>query len=122
LLKSLVPALIFALIGFVAVAPSMLAQDAAATAAAEVKVVTLPVTVRDKKGKIVRDLTKDDFTLQEDGRPQTIRSFASNADLRSLSACLSRPAAARTKCSTRSGTPAAASWSRCWCRQKTKHS
>jgi VWFA-related protein len=73
--------LIFALIGFVAVAPSMLAQDAAATAAAEVKVVTLPVTVRDKKGKIVRDLTKDDFTLQEDGRPQTIRSFASNADL-----------------------------------------
>jgi len=53
----------------------------AATAAAEVKVVTLPVTVRDKKGKIVRDLTKDDFTLQEDGRPQTIRSFASNADL-----------------------------------------
>jgi len=29
----------------------MLAQDAAATAAAEVKVVTLPVTVRDKKGK-----------------------------------------------------------------------
>jgi VWFA-related protein len=81
LLKSLVPALIFALIGFVAVAPSMLAQDAAATAAAEVKVVTLPVTVRDKKGKIVRDLTKDDFTLQEDGRPQTIRSFASNADL-----------------------------------------
>jgi len=81
LLKSLVPALIFALIGFVAVAPSMLAQDAAATAAAEVKVVTLPVTVRDKKGKIVRDLTKDDFTLQEDGRLQTIRSFASNADL-----------------------------------------
>ncbi|MGB9084286.1 MAG: VWA domain-containing protein [Terriglobales bacterium] len=81
MLKSLVPALIFALIGFVAVAPSMLAQDAAATAAAEVKVVTLPVTVRDKKGKIVRDLTKDDFTLQEDGRPQTIRSFASNADL-----------------------------------------
>ena len=81
MLKSLVPALIFALIGFVAVAPSMLAQDTAATAAAEVKVVTLPVTVRDKKGKIVRDLTKDDFTLQEDGRPQTIRSFASNADL-----------------------------------------
>jgi len=34
------------------------AQDAAATIAVDVKVVTLPVTVRDKHGAIVRDLTK----------------------------------------------------------------
>ena len=61
--------------------PSMQAQDSAPTIAVDVKVVTLPVTVRDKHGKIVRDLTKDDFTLQEDGRPQTIRYFSQEANL-----------------------------------------
>jgi VWFA-related protein len=59
----------------------MRAQDAAATITVDVKVVTLPVTVRDKHGKIVRDLTKDDFTLQEDGRPQAIRYFSQEANL-----------------------------------------
>jgi VWFA-related protein len=63
------------------VGPSMRAQDAATTIAVDVKVVTLPVTVRDKHGKIVRDLIKDDFTLQEDGRPQTIRYFSQEANL-----------------------------------------
>lgn len=57
------------------------AQEAAATIAVDVKVVTLPVTVRDKHGKIVRDLTKDDFTLQEDGRPQNIKYFSQDANL-----------------------------------------
>ncbi|MGA8538179.1 MAG: VWA domain-containing protein [Terriglobales bacterium] len=57
------------------------AQDAATTIAVDVKVVTLPVTVRDKHGKIVRDLTKDDFTLQEDGRPQNIKYFSQDANL-----------------------------------------
>jgi VWFA-related protein len=48
---------------------------------AEVKVVNVFATVRDKKGKIVRDLTKDDFTVSEDRRPQTIRYFARQSDL-----------------------------------------
>jgi VWFA-related protein len=56
-------------------------QDAAATVAVDVKIVTLPVTVRDKHGKIVRDLTKDDFTLQEDGRPQAIKYFSQETNL-----------------------------------------
>jgi len=43
--------------------------------------VTLPVTVRDKKGKIVKDLTKDDFDLEEDGKPQTIRYFSQETNL-----------------------------------------
>ncbi len=34
--------------------------------------VTLPVTVRDKKGALVTNLQKSDFSLTEDGRPQTI--------------------------------------------------
>jgi VWFA-related protein len=70
-----------ALVALPGVGPSMRAQDAAATIAVDVKVVTLPVTVRDKHGKIVRGLTKDDFTLQEDGRPQSIRYFSQEANL-----------------------------------------
>ena len=51
------------------------------TLSVDVSVVTLPVTVRDKKGKIVRDLTKDDFELQEDGKPQSIRYFSQETNL-----------------------------------------
>src|SRR3984893_10733183 len=74
-------ALIVALAAMSGAGPSMRAQEAAATIAVEVKEVTLPVTVRDKHGKIVGDLNKDDFTLQEDGRPQTIRYFSQQANL-----------------------------------------
>ena len=44
-------------------------------------VVTLPVTVLDKHSQVVRDLTKDDFVLQEDGRPETIKSFSLESNL-----------------------------------------
>lgn len=49
--------------------------------AVEVKTVSVLATVRDKHGKIVPSLTKDDFQLQEDGRPQTINYFAKESDL-----------------------------------------
>jgi VWFA-related protein len=48
---------------------------------ADVKVVNLLATVRDKQGQIVRGLTKDDFLLDEDGRPQTIGYFSHEIDL-----------------------------------------
>lgn len=57
------------------------APEPVTTIAVNVKVVTLPVTVRDKHGAIVRDLTKDDFVLQEDGRPQTIKYFSQETNL-----------------------------------------
>src|ERR1022692_4161611 len=81
--QSLACALIAALVALPGVGPSLQAQDkdTAATIAVDVKVVTLPVTVRDKHGKIIRDLTKDDFTLQEDGRPQTIKYFSLDTNL-----------------------------------------
>lgn len=47
----------------------------------EVKVVSLLATVRDKDGRIVKNLTQDDFTLLEDGVPQKIRYFAGETDL-----------------------------------------
>jgi VWFA-related protein len=49
--------------------------------ATDVKVVNVLATVRDKQGNIVRNLTQNDFTLSEDGRPQTIRYFAQQTDL-----------------------------------------
>ena len=51
------------------------------TVAVQVKVVNVLATVRDKHGKIVNGLTKDDFTLTEDGRPQSIKYFARETDL-----------------------------------------
>jgi VWFA-related protein len=53
----------------------------ATTLSVDVKVVTLPVTVRDKKGQVVTNLTKDDFTLLEDTRPQTIKYFNIDTNL-----------------------------------------
>lgn len=47
----------------------------------DVKLVNVLATVRNKKGEIVRNLTKDDFTLEEDGRPQTIQYFSRETDL-----------------------------------------
>jgi VWFA-related protein len=58
------------------------AQDTpAATFSSEVKVVSVLATVRDKHGQIVNDLTKDDFKLQQDGQPQTIRYFNRVTDM-----------------------------------------
>ena len=54
---------------------------AATTVSVQVNVVNVLATVRDKHGKIVPNLTKDDFTLTEDGRPQDIHYFAKESDL-----------------------------------------
>jgi VWFA-related protein len=58
----------------------LLAQDTP-TFSSDVKVVNVLATVRDKKGQIVNNLTKDDFKLQQDGQPQTIRYFAKVTDM-----------------------------------------
>ena len=47
----------------------------------ETKLVTVYATVRDKKGKIVASLNKEDFALDEDGRPQTISNFVRDTDV-----------------------------------------
>jgi Ca-activated chloride channel family protein len=41
-----------------------------------VDLVTFGVTVVDRKGDLVRDLTQDDFEVVEDGRPQELRFYA----------------------------------------------
>src|SRR5579863_4985777 len=49
--------------------------------AVEVKVVNVLASVRDKKGKTIADLSKDDFVLTEDGKPRAITYFARMSDL-----------------------------------------
>ncbi len=47
----------------------------------DVNVVNVLATVRDKHGAIVRNLERDDFAIEEDGRPQVIRYFARETGL-----------------------------------------
>lgn len=49
--------------------------------AVEVKTVSVLATVRDRHGKIVPDLTRESFKLEEDGKQQTIDYFAKESDL-----------------------------------------
>jgi VWFA-related protein len=50
------------------------------TFSTEVDVVSILATVRGRDGRLIQDLTKYDFRVFEDGRPQTIRYFASKAE------------------------------------------
>jgi VWFA-related protein len=64
--------------------PSTSNQTPASTAptiAVDARLVNLPVVVRDKKGALIQNLTKDDFILQVDGKPQTIRYFDKDTNL-----------------------------------------
>src|ERR1700722_7019056 len=47
----------------------------------DARLVNLPVVVRDKKGALIQNLTKADFTLQVDSKPQTIRYFDKDTNL-----------------------------------------
>jgi hypothetical protein len=51
------------------------AQGTTPKIAIQVKAVSVLTTVRDKHGKIVTNLAKEDFAVTEDGRPQTISYF-----------------------------------------------
>ncbi len=58
-----------------------LSAQQASKISVESNIVTVFATVRDKHGQIISNLTKDDFSLDEDGRPQTITYFARQNDL-----------------------------------------
>lgn len=47
----------------------------------DARLVNIPVVVRDKKGALVQNLTKDNFVLQVDDHVQTIRYFNVDTDL-----------------------------------------
>jgi VWFA-related protein len=51
------------------------------TVSVDVKVVNVMATVRDKHGKILADLTKNDFALQEDSHPVNVQYFSKDSNL-----------------------------------------
>jgi VWFA-related protein len=51
------------------------------TFSTDVKVVTLLATVHDRGGAIITNLNREDFLVDEDGVPQTIRYFSRESDL-----------------------------------------
>ena len=64
-----------------ALLPSLRSQEEDITISVDVDVVNVLATVRDKQGRLLTGLTKEDFVLEEDGRPQTIRYFTRQTDL-----------------------------------------
>jgi VWFA-related protein len=61
-------------------------KDARSQIRVNTEVVVVPVTVRDADGEFVDGLTKDDFTILEDGKAQEISSF--NKDPQPMSAAI----------------------------------
>jgi VWFA-related protein len=62
-------------------AQSSSAQNSPTTISVDSNLVNLPVTVRDKKGHIVQNLTKADFDLKVDTRPVEVRYFSLETNL-----------------------------------------
>ena len=61
--------------------PALALRGQDTTFSTDVKVVNVLATVRNKQGQIVKNLTKEDFVLEEDSRPQTIKYFSRETDL-----------------------------------------
>ncbi|HTB19969.1 MAG TPA: VWA domain-containing protein [Bryobacteraceae bacterium] len=64
-----------------ALAALLLAQDDSATLKVEVNLVNILFSVRDKKGGLVGNLSKDDFKVFEDGKEQEVKYFNRETDL-----------------------------------------
>src|SRR5215472_3200078 len=62
--------------------PAVAQQDdqSVTTIKKDVNVVNVLATVRDKNGKIVSTLNKDDFKLEVDGKPEPIKYFSRITD------------------------------------------
>ena len=56
-------------------------QNPSETLKVNVNVVQLFFNVKDKHGALIPNLTKDDFEISEDGKPQTIKYFAAESNL-----------------------------------------
>jgi VWFA-related protein len=61
--------------------PEQTPASTAPTLSVDARLVNLPVVVRDKKGALIQNLGKDEFVLQVDGKPQTIRYFDKDTNL-----------------------------------------
>jgi len=70
---------VVALLGVIAM--SALAQEPPFTIKLDTALVNVLCTVTDRRGRLIADLTKEDFTIEEDGRKQEIVKFAKENEL-----------------------------------------
>src|SRR5438045_7035558 len=56
-------------------------QEPTTTLKINVNVVQLFFNVKDKHGALIPNLTKDDFAIAEDGKPQTVKYFTAESNL-----------------------------------------
>lgn len=68
-------------LGAAALAGVLIAQETDTVLKIDVNVVNVLFSVHDKRGGLVGDLKKDDFTVFEDGKQQTIKYFTRESDL-----------------------------------------
>lgn len=61
--------------------PAQQEDQSVETLKVNVNIVQIFFNVKDKKGALIPNLTKDDFEIAEDGKPQTIKYFAAESDL-----------------------------------------
>ena len=66
---------------FAAACPKAARPGHARAIKVDVDVVSVLASVRDKRGGLVSNLEKSDFTVLEDGKPQTIKYFSRETDL-----------------------------------------
>ena len=59
----------------------LLAQDQTPSIKVDVDLVNILTSGRDKRGALIPNLQKEDFTILEDGKPQTIKYFTKETDL-----------------------------------------
>ncbi len=62
-------------------ASALQAQDQDTIFRSDVKVVSILANVIDREGRLVHDLTQDEFRILENGRPQTIKYFSRDTNL-----------------------------------------
>jgi VWFA-related protein len=75
-LKLVSQKLVALVVGCALLGPDLaLAQQAGYTFRAEAELVLVDISVRDKNGKLIRDLKPEDFTVLEDNKPQKVSSF-----------------------------------------------
>lgn len=62
-------------------APAAAEAEETETLKIDVDLVSIMFSVQDKKGALIPGMTKEDFTVLEDGKPQTIKYFTRETDL-----------------------------------------
>lgn len=87
-----------------------------------VDVVTLLATVRDAQGLLAKKISRDDFVLQEDGVPQTIRYSSRESDLPLTIGLLVDTNNSQLYVWSRSAGQATSSSTRSCARARTRHS